>query len=403
MKVLPLSKVIESIKSPPLTIINQVIFLLVFFAPELLKEARESFLKVSSDVVKNYTVNKQFAAYLSNPEKLENNKEYMEMIEYGWPVSSLEYAIMKDDVTKMKAHPKFSLDYKVEPNNFDQNDYTRYGCSLLQFAAFYNAEKCFFELCDQIPYDASIVNAAVAGGNMKIIDWLHNKGAEVELALEVGANYRRYDYFQKYITPEVCQKPKMENIVDDVLQKCMFTNNLGMLIFCHNCGVTKGKENKLLFDCAESDAYLESFKILTLFPEVDINSRNKDNWTPLHNAAHFGSLKIIKHMVTIPGLDINARESLGRTPLHVAAAMDELEVVSFLLSCTIVDPNCLDDWDRTPLHLAAANGRSLTVQYLIKVKSVIINRTDKFGHTPKQLSNDPETINILDMAELDLH
>lgn len=402
-KLLQLTKIIETIKSPPLTIINQVIFILTFFAPELLKEAREQFLKISAEIVEKYTVNQQFAEYLRSPLKLEDNKEYLEIVEYGWPVSSIEYAIMNDDVAKMKAHPDFSLSYAVKPNNFEQNDYTRYGCSLLQFCAFYSAEKCFFAICNDVNFDASIANAAVAGGSMKILDWLKSKDVEVELSLEVGATYRRYDYFQKFITPEVCQKPKMQQVVDDVLQKCMYTNNLGMLIFCHNCGVSKGKENQLLFECAENDAYLESFKILTLFKDVDINCRNKDNWTPLHNAAHFGSLKIIKHLVTIPGLDINAKESLGRTPLHIAAAMDELEVVSFLLTCTIVDPNCLDDWERTPLHLAAANGRSLTVQYLTKVKKVIINRTDKFGHTPRQLASDPETINILEMAELDLH
>ena len=51
---------------------------------------------------------------------------------------------------------------------------------------------------------------------------------------------------------------------------------------------------------------------------ADVNSKDKDGWTPLHEAASEGHNQIIKLLVT-QGADVNANDDDGETPLDVAA------------------------------------------------------------------------------------
>ena len=51
---------------------------------------------------------------------------------------------------------------------------------------------------------------------------------------------------------------------------------------------------------------------------TDVNSKDKDGWTPLHEAASEGHNQIIKLLVT-QGADVNANDDDGETPLDVAA------------------------------------------------------------------------------------
>ena len=402
-KLFSLKKVIDTCRKPPVYIYTQVIFLMVFFTPELLSENKEEFLKQCETISTGYSLNPQVKEILQNPQSININ-ELIDLLENSWKRGTIESLVIQDKLHEMQNHQLFAPNYTVEPNYFDHNDYTRKGCSLLQFAAFYGAEKCFNFLLQIQKLDKSVCDAAVAGGNLKIIEKIHQKGINVVLSLPVAAEYRQYDFVKQYITVDVCKSDEMKPIIEEVIEHCMYTNNLGLLIFLHNCGITKGRESALLFKCAADDSYLESFKIITCFPEVDINARNEDDWTALHKAASMGAIKIIKHLCTIPGLDINPREKLGRTPLHIAAACDELEVVAFLLSCTLVDPNCLDTWGRTPLHHAAANNATLVTKYLVKVKKVIINRTDNFKRTPKEVAPpESECVQILEDAEFNLH
>ena len=51
---------------------------------------------------------------------------------------------------------------------------------------------------------------------------------------------------------------------------------------------------------------------------TDVNSKDKDGWTPLHEAAYEGHKQIVKLLVT-KGADVNANDDDGETPLDVAA------------------------------------------------------------------------------------
>lgn len=64
---------------------------------------------------------------------------------------------------------------------------------------------------------------------------------------------------------------------------------------------------------------------------VDVNSREQNNWTPLHSAARNGSLSVAKLLINW-GAIINARDNTNRTPLDQAIAGQNRSMENYLLS-----------------------------------------------------------------------
>ena len=62
---------------------------------------------------------------------------------------------------------------------------------------------------------------------------------------------------------------------------------------------------------------------------TDVNSKDKDGWTPLHEAASEGDNKIVELLVT-KGADVNAKDKNGDTPLDMAIRLRRTETVDLL-------------------------------------------------------------------------
>jgi ankyrin repeat protein len=112
---------------------------------------------------------------------------------------------------------------------------------------------------------------------------------------------------------------------------------------------------------------------------VDINVRDNNGKTPLHDAAGLGNLKAMEFLLD-KGVDINVRDNNGRTPLHDAAGLGNLKAMEFLLDKG-VDINVRDNNGRTPLHMAAGWGKLKVMEFLLD-KGVDLNVRDTNGKTP---------------------
>lgn len=79
---------------------------------------------------------------------------------------------------------------------------------------------------------------------------------------------------------------------------------------------------------------LEIVKYLTsTFPNIDIESKDKDDCTALNNACFNGNLEMVEFLVSkFPNIDIESKDKDGYTPLNNARYENNLEIVEYLKS-----------------------------------------------------------------------
>ncbi len=134
---------------------------------------------------------------------------------------------------------------------------------------------------------------------------------------------------------------------------------------------------------------------------ANINAKNYEGITPLHDACANGYIDIIILLIN-KGADINARANDGVTPLHVATINNHLDVISILserganleskdvVGLTALHYACEDDFyaiaattlldkganieartnnKKTPIHYACKNGNFEILQLLLRYKA----------------------------------
>eukprot|EP00746_Dinoflagellata_sp_MGD_P148047 gnl/MRDRNA2_/MRDRNA2_80323_c0_seq1.p1 gnl/MRDRNA2_/MRDRNA2_80323_c0~~gnl/MRDRNA2_/MRDRNA2_80323_c0_seq1.p1 ORF type:complete len:1107 (-),score=218.12 gnl/MRDRNA2_/MRDRNA2_80323_c0_seq1:12-3332(-) len=119
--------------------------------------------------------------------------------------------------------------------------------------------------------------------------------------------------------------------------------------------------------------------LFTELTAVDVNG-----WTALHTAAYHGVKDIVKSLLRDMRLGpvLNAQDSKGRTAIHYAASQGQYDIVVTLMSNgrTNKHVDALDNEGKTPLHLAAEAGKDLCVRlFLAKKEFKGVNAKDFMG------------------------
>ena len=115
---------------------------------------------------------------------------------------------------------------------------------------------------------------------------------------------------------------------------------------------------------------------------VDVNSKDRWDSTPLCYAAENGNETIVKLLLGTNNVDVNSKDRWDSTPLCDAAENGNETIVKLLLGTNKVNVNSKDCWDSTPLCYAAQNGHEVIVKMLLETNQVNVNSKDRFGHTP---------------------
>ena len=84
------------------------------------------------------------------------------------------------------------------------------------------------------------------------------------------------------------------------------------------------------------------FQLLLDLVGVNLDSKDKDGWTPLSWAARNGHEAVVKLLLGKDGVDVNYKDQNGRTPLLWAAMCGHEAVVRLLLAMDEVDVNLKD-------------------------------------------------------------
>ncbi len=146
-----------------------------------------------------------------------------------------------------------------------------------------------------------------------------------------------------------------------------------------------------ILQLASSNGSVEVVRCILQKDVEFINSKNKYNCTPLHNAAFSDKIEVVKLLVQ-NGADANVKQSNGHTPLHTAASYGAYDVVKYLVDKT--DKSILNNFKQTPLHLAAFKKHIGIVELLVK-KGFSVNAPDKYFITPFMYAARNGFVNIL--------
>ncbi|KAF7332129.1 Ankyrin unc44 [Mycena kentingensis (nom. inval.)] len=131
-----------------------------------------------------------------------------------------------------------------------------------------------------------------------------------------------------------------------------------------DCGAMpdlEDKEGEASASFAALNGHLHVIKFL-LPNRADVNARDADGWTALHNACSKGYLDIVRWLCETGGaaaeqngvLGVDVRSKDGWTPLMNAASKGHLPVVLYLLSKQAANPLVRNNWGETAYDSAAA-------------------------------------------------
>ncbi len=115
----------------------------------------------------------------------------------------------------------------------------------------------------------------------------------------------------------------------------------------------------------------------------NVNSRDMDEWTPLHHAIWAQHPEVAEFLIE-NGADVNAKNNEGFSPLHFAGRMGLVDIVKLLMEKG-ADVNTKNKYGETPLHYASMGGSPAAVRILIEngaeVNAKVLNGLNK-GKTP---------------------
>ena len=172
----------------------------------------------------------------------------IEMFQNNYPNGTIEYYLKNDDVNEIHRIYQDPSLFQDKANIIRVENIMNLDFNLLGFCGFFGSVKCFkfFLKTHLFTIDRSVVECVVCGGSIEIF--------------------------------RLCMQTKMD---PEFFSKLLFLascfNNLDILRFLHENG-------------------------------ADINSKSKDNWTPLHYAADKGHLSVVEYLVNQKA-DINAKNT----------------------------------------------------------------------------------------------
>lgn len=121
--------------------------------------------------------------------------------------------------------------------------------------------------------------------------------------------------------------------------------------------------------------------------KADLSSQDRDGWTPLHEAAHWG-LSGVEAMLRCKA-DVKAKSRDGETALHVALEGFERAATCEVLLRWGADPSDADADGEQPLHVAARKS-ALDACRLLVLGSADPNAVDGAGRRPLELAQSEE-------------
>jgi hypothetical protein len=115
----------------------------------------------------------------------------------------------------------------------------------------------------------------------------------------------------------------------------------------------------------------------------------------LHQAIESGDNEKVISLIQ-SGIDINSRNRENGTPLHTAISMKNKDITLLLIDKYYADVNLANNYNETPLHLAARSGEKEIVEKLIE-KGANVNSLNRYSDNALSLSREAGFTEITDI------
>ena len=273
--------------------------------------------------------------------------------------------IEHDQITYLKHQAQgslFNFDERIEPSVFARSSFVQARPTLVQYAAFYGAAKCFrFLLTTKANLNLTDENGMklaeflAAGGRPLMLKYLGSLGLDSPLLLHLAVVHHHHAFFQKLLDTRLTEMKVYDETGLTCIQKAVYANNLKSFLDCYDRG---------------------------MLPDEGYKGGN----TALHVAAANGNLVLCHVLMMLMPYRLNERNNLGQTPLHMAVASGNDKVVLFFLEQDQIQPDVPDYNGLTPMHVAAEYGIPSIVR-LVSSMDVNVNARDgKKGCSPFKLT-----------------
>ena len=166
--------------------------------------------------------------------------------------------------------------------------------------------------------------------------------------------------------------------------------------------MANAKENKKLIEFILEN--VDPKNQVDFFYHMDYHNGNffkiagppKQKFSPMHIAAHFGYIDVVKNLIT--KLDNpNAANDFGITPIQLAAMQGHLGIVNALM-VSVGNPNISAKSGSTPIHFAAIGGHRHIVESL-KLFTDKPNAPNNSGDTPSKYAKMQGHFNLSSFLE----
>jgi len=196
-------------------------------------------------------------------------------------------------------------------------------------------------------------------------------------------------------------KPLRTHIRETLVNDCVIEGKVNILEVKLSLGIVRNLDQRLFL--AVNFGQVEAARLLIKFG-ANVNARNKNFLTVLHQAVNLGREEISKLLVkngarvndvchSHVSVHANVQGPRSATALHFAAKLGQVNIVRFLIEqgATI---NSKDRGYMTPLHYAAKLGQ-VGVAMVLLASGADIHAMDMVGNTPLAMATDKKTIQLL--------
>ncbi|EAY04442.1 hypothetical protein TVAG_396290 [Trichomonas vaginalis G3] len=289
-KLVKIQSITASMKEIDASRPNFLFLAALFFLPEI-TSTDQRFTKKLNEMIPDLRLTERcLHPYQDRFSELSENdfSKLKELTEIGVEKTHIAYSIMKDDVNSFERHvnqEKIDLEGFVDDILFIPCQFLKMTPSYIDFPAFFGSTKIVDWILSHKIQFSSPMMFAVAGGNMKSIQYFLSRGYDFEKCLRVATYFKRIDLFN-YIRPKIAQ--------------AFYNSELNICL----CRASEQNEIRVVKFCIDS--------------KCNVNCTDEKGESPVFLASRAGNNQLLKILLDVPGCSKKIPNMFGNRADEVA-------------------------------------------------------------------------------------